>query len=1367
MQPMDATRDMPSAQEGSLVSGRYRVERFLASGRTGAVFQVSDQVTGRQLALKRLRADADSHVTALFQHEFYTLASLRHPNAVQAYDYGIDADGHYYTMALLEGHDLRTSAPLAWPTVCGMLREIAQVLGALHALRLLHRDVNPQNLWLSPDGSLKLIDFGALCPFGVAEDIAGAAPVVPPEALYAQPLDERSDLYGIGALGYWLLTGAYPYRAHHISDLPRSWQRPLTSVAAAVAALERTDLPAVPPKLEALITSLLSHNPLGRPASTAALIDRLEAIGEFGSLAHEVVPSRSLPRSGFVGRAWARKQLKDALGHGDERGRACMLLVSAAGMGRTRLLRELALSARLEGAHVLEAHATEHAGSHRVTEALALALLDALPEQAAQAAKPHAPLLAHVSPRLHSRLSSSLGSAVQPAQLGDVADSRIKIQAALRAWFLAVAREHTLVVLVDDLHCADEPSAAFLAGLAEASGQHKLLLGATLLDESQHINAAVEHFRKHANVSRLEPLSVTELHEVLRSIFGAAPHLPLLSARLHDVAHGCPAYALELAQHLVRSATIYYARGGWHIPSNVTVAALPATRYDCMLKRLEHLPSSARALGQVLSIQPGSFSIETCTALFEKVDKSAFDDLEALVREAVLSNTPRGFKFAHPHLRAHLLAELEEPRRSAVHARLGAWMLRDAQATCIDRLHAGVHLMRAGDERGAEIIAKAALGLRGADSLGDTAPVLHEAIELFKQAGHKRHELVTLLGRVVLASFYGDFRFSDRYGDEMLELFVDVVGLRTARRLRPWIGRKLSLTCGMTLAALRFAWQRKNPLVPSFRAALLLLFGATAGLAALRAVRVDPEATARCANVLEPFTVLGPEHPASVAHEFCAALTQTNRDRSSVIRTRWQHMLETLRSENVRRALGDDSHRRYLAGSLYAFGAHEALRDDSNALWYAEQLEALDDAAFAMQADKIRMTYHGYRGEPALCEHYRKRNEAEAIARGSAWQVETWGACAAIPLHERVDDALAMKRTLDELGRLHQTLPSFRNFEERARGASLLLQGDASGAAHVLARVSHDQEPLALIGWTHAQGVLARAYNHLGDHARARAVCLRALSRLSPDDLECTALNLGVEVQLALADAALGDCESAVRRLDALIAHHGPNQNPLTLGALHEARARVALTQDDAMSFEDHVRQARAWYLPTAIPTLVQRCDRVTRERRTSVRPEREAPLARHDARDHEADVPEISTERVRADAALSVLAASADSDEAYLFATDAQGPSLTAKTGDEAVPPELAWWVKECLRARASPPSAPTERASSTDTLALKSKSYRLVRLYTPWPTGHHVLGAAVFVTHNGGALGSPDERALSELEAQLWKAREHQQEHQHSAAH
>jgi serine/threonine protein kinase len=111
-------------------------------------------------------------------------------------------------MELLEGHDMRRAAPLLFRKACLYLRDIATSLALLHGRRLLHRDLSPSNVRLTIDGHCKLLDFGALVPFGVASNIVGTPPLIAPEAVHGGALDQRTDLYALGALAYWLLTTA-------------------------------------------------------------------------------------------------------------------------------------------------------------------------------------------------------------------------------------------------------------------------------------------------------------------------------------------------------------------------------------------------------------------------------------------------------------------------------------------------------------------------------------------------------------------------------------------------------------------------------------------------------------------------------------------------------------------------------------------------------------------------------------------------------------------------------------------------------------------------------------------------------------------------------------------------------------------------------------------------------------------------------------------------------------------------------------------------------------------------------------------------------------------------------------------------------
>src|SRR5690349_19126289 len=165
--PPDKSYDLRMSDDGSTPSddagegARYRFLEALGQGGMAVVHRVLDQATGRQVALKRLHVPAHgaARVGALFEREYLTLAQLAHPRIVAVYDYGIDAQGPYYTMELLDGGDLRRLAPADYRTACALARDVCSALSLVHSRRQVFRDLSPSNVRRTSDGPAKLIDF--------------------------------------------------------------------------------------------------------------------------------------------------------------------------------------------------------------------------------------------------------------------------------------------------------------------------------------------------------------------------------------------------------------------------------------------------------------------------------------------------------------------------------------------------------------------------------------------------------------------------------------------------------------------------------------------------------------------------------------------------------------------------------------------------------------------------------------------------------------------------------------------------------------------------------------------------------------------------------------------------------------------------------------------------------------------------------------------------------------------------------------------------------------------------------------------------------------------------------------------------------
>jgi eukaryotic-like serine/threonine-protein kinase len=464
-----------SLNSAPYVGGRYRVVRVLGEGGMGVVAEVADRGSGERLALKRLHHGASALQASLFEREYRTLASLRHPRVVRVHEYGVDDDGPFYTMELLSGSDLAARAPMPWREVCACLRDAASILGLLHARELLHRDLTPRNLWQTPDGRLTLIDFGALTPFGATRQVIGTPAFVAPEVLKGGVLDQRTDLFALGALAYWLLTGTHAFRASDFSELHQLWQNAPAPPSSLAKHVRGADL-SIPRALDELVTSLLRIDPSERPHGTSEVVSRLNAIAGLEPEPEDVVVPGYLESSAFVGRRRERACFSVALERASGGAPQCVMIEGPEGSGRSRLLAECATIARLSGALVLETEASPGGRPFHAALRVARGLVEALPLAARVASGGHAPVLADWAPELAARL----GAEATPPPAPDVLSDRLRKQMALTSWLRAVARERTLVLLADDLERIDDESAGLLVTLVRDGDARILVLGACL-----------------------------------------------------------------------------------------------------------------------------------------------------------------------------------------------------------------------------------------------------------------------------------------------------------------------------------------------------------------------------------------------------------------------------------------------------------------------------------------------------------------------------------------------------------------------------------------------------------------------------------------------------------------------------------------------------------------------------------------------------------------------------------------------------------------------------------------------------------------------------------------------------------------------
>jgi len=279
--------------------GSYRLVERLGEGGMGEVWRAEHRLLARPAAVKLIRADAVGHGgpdrrrvnLQRFEREAQATASMRCPHTVELYDFGVAEDGtFYYVMELLNGLDLdvlvRKHGPLPAERVLHLLHQICHSLAEAHDVGLIHRDVKPANIYACRFGRevdwVKVLDFGMVKHRGetgdadpklTADNVVGGTPAyMAPEQALGEAVDGRADLYALGCVAYWLLTGHQAFQGRTpmetmMKHVHGTAERPST----------RTELP-IPPALEDAIMALLAKDPAARPQTADDLAARLHAI---------------------------------------------------------------------------------------------------------------------------------------------------------------------------------------------------------------------------------------------------------------------------------------------------------------------------------------------------------------------------------------------------------------------------------------------------------------------------------------------------------------------------------------------------------------------------------------------------------------------------------------------------------------------------------------------------------------------------------------------------------------------------------------------------------------------------------------------------------------------------------------------------------------------------------------------------------------------------------------------------------------------------------------------------------------------------------------------------------------------------------
>lgn len=1100
------------------------------------MYRALDERSGAVLALKQLRPPPGAEAalaSARFEHEYHTLAQLSHPHIVRVHDYGLESRMAYYTMELLEGSDATTLRREPWPAVCQLLYDVASALALLHGRRLVHRDISPRNVRCATDGRAKLIDFGGLAPIGASRPVLGTPPFVPPEAVQLLVLDGRTDLYGLGALGYFLLTGyhAYPARTFRVlRDLWRSPPRP-----------PQQHVEDVPPALGALVMQLLELERAARPRSAAEVMERLSTLAGLCPLERPAVGRGYLTTPALIGREEVLERVRTALARSATTRRgASFLLAGEPGSGRSRMLDACVLAARLHHLVVVRADAaTGAAGPY----ALARVLCSQLQQEA---------------PALRVGLDAPSSAADPGAPASDAHLRRAERQAVLRQCVATFTASRPLVIAVDGIEHADEPSAAWLAALCEDAPELPLVLLLTC-EPAGRLDAAGSVMRTCATRLELPLLDEPQVEALVRAIFGDVEHVSALAVELHRLARGNLGLTLGLCEGLIETGVARYRAGRFRLAPGIS-SRLPASMGAAFSARLRELPADALELAQTLALtDPLALPAEEYAGLCADRDHGrSYRALDALLAAGVLVPEGDRFRFVHPELRELLARELPAARAAVFHQRLLPALQRaaDGLLLCQELLGAG---------RPSEAVEHALArppGMRGHPA---ELRLLARLLEASEQQRMPVQTQIALRERLVrCAAGLGDLEVFERHAPWLLaRLERDSGGgqvgeLDGASESGPGRASTEAQAPHEGASASGAGTGRDAQRGLSSRASLQRLLALCAAFVRMSGLAQDLALLERLPS-LRAFCELGPE--VEVTRETIEIQRDMLAGRYDDAIVKSRALLARL-EQPERAGLDAAAALQLRAVQRFMLGTMAAAIGDRSALQWVAEYESQPGAR--THATRVRMVFELMHGDLARAAECRRQAELLNLSDGGETLFAGVTVRAELLVHWYAGDLLAVQSITERIDALAARYPGWRATAWLARYYECRLKGDADGslaaAEAALQRVQPGRDPdwgFAVVSQLHALLKLGRGEEALAHGRRYLAQSEeQRLFRTRGGLLQCIAESL----------LALGRPEEALPLMEEQVAWYEQlGASGLLIAFAYEVRARVAVALHDAV----------------------------------------------------------------------------------------------------------------------------------------------------------------------------------------------------------
>lgn len=671
--------------EAAFEAAGYRIEAVIGRGGVGTVYRAVQLSLQRDVALKLLTAEqsADSSFRQMFLDESVQAASLDHPHIVPVYDAGEVEEILYMAMRYVPGSDLqgmiRREGRLSPHASVIILEQVAGALDVAHAAGLVHRDVKPSNVLIAGGQDAEQPLHAWLGDFGLARRMTdpaehsterplGTVHYVAPEQIRGDAVDHRADIYSLGCLLFECLTGAVPF-AH-------------TSVPAVLYAHLEAPIPTVsdrgiglPPAMDDVIAWALAKKPDDRPQRAGELAQAAaQALGggeahprsarPAGPRARAATTRRTRASRPVVGRLLESEDLVSLLDDATGGLGGVATLAGEAGIGKTTLARQLSTLAEQRGIPAVWGVGASAEAARPYWHWIQLVRAIAARREGPEIFKSLGPVgawLSTIVPDLELDLPGR-----EPSMIG-AEEGRFHLYDALLRLLELTAERSGLVVVLDDLHFADEASLLALSYISRAVADKRVLIVCTHrdleLEESRRDASPFSELVRPTLGIVLKGLPAADVRRMIESRRDV-PAPDELVERIHQLTGGNPLFVSELlslieAEQGVDDSAV--AAGAMPLPAGVR---------DAITARLAMLSAEGREMLGVASVIGHQFRAGTLAAAAGTPAVELLELLDEAVRLRLVRPTTQyadGYGFDHGLIQATLYDAIPRGRRLGLH----------------------------------------------------------------------------------------------------------------------------------------------------------------------------------------------------------------------------------------------------------------------------------------------------------------------------------------------------------------------------------------------------------------------------------------------------------------------------------------------------------------------------------------------------------------------------------------------------------------------------------------------------------------------------------------------------------------------------